>query len=145
VAKEAAEAANRVKSEFLANMSHEIRTPLNGMIATLELLKTTVLDSEQEDLANTTINSCNRLARLLSDILDLSRIEAGKLRIQAAPMSLRGVFAQTRDLFAPIASKKGTRPGFSHRSSHPGHSPGRRGAFATGAHQSGRQRHQIHR
>jgi PAS domain S-box-containing protein len=107
VAKEAAEAANRVKSEFLANMSHEIRTPLNGMIATLELLKTTVLDSDQEDLASTAINSCNRLARLLSDILDLSRIEAGKLRIQAAPMSLRGVFDQTRDLFAPIARKKG--------------------------------------
>jgi PAS domain S-box-containing protein len=107
VAKEAAEAANRVKSEFLANMSHEIRTPLNGMIATLELLKTTVLDFEQEDLASTAINSCNRLARLLSDILDLSRIEAGKLRIQAAPLSLRGVFDQTWDLFAPIARKKG--------------------------------------
>ena len=107
VAKEAAEAANRVKSEFLANMSHEIRTPLNGMIATLELLKTTALDADQAGLADTAINSCNRLVRLLSDILDLSRIEAGKLRIQPAPLSLKDMFAQTRGLFAPIAREKG--------------------------------------
>jgi PAS domain S-box-containing protein len=105
--RDAAEAANRAKSEFLANMSHEIRTPLNGMIATLELLKTTNQDLEQMGLTETAISSCNRLARLLSDILDLSRIEAGKLCIQVAPMSLRDVLGQTNELFKPIAREKG--------------------------------------
>ncbi|WP_084435578.1 ATP-binding protein [Desulfomicrobium escambiense] len=107
LAKDAAETANRVKSEFLANMSHEIRTPLNGMMATLELLKTTSLSPEQEGLTDTVVSSCNRLTRLLSDILDLSRIEAGKLRIQQAPMSIGDVLAQTGDLFLPIAKEKG--------------------------------------
>ena len=106
-ARDAAETANRAKSEFLANMSHEIRTPLNGMIATLELLKTTMLNSDQLGLTETTISSCNRLTRLLSDILDLSRIEAGKLLIQSAPMSLKDVFVQTNELFTPIAREEG--------------------------------------
>ncbi|KAF5045484.1 Sensor histidine kinase RcsC [anaerobic digester metagenome] len=105
-AKEVAEAGSRVKSEFLANMSHEIRTPLNGMVATLELLKTTTLNPDQDQLAGTAITSCHRLAQLLSDILDISRIEAGKLRIQPCSMSVKNVFFQTRDLFSPVAKEK---------------------------------------
>ena len=106
-AKKAAEAANRAKSEFLANMSHEIRTPLNGIIATMELLKTTSQNSEQSEYTETAIASCSRLARLLTDLLDLSRIEAGKLDLHVAPFHLRDVVNQAAGLFAPVARGKG--------------------------------------
>ena len=106
-AKEAAESANHAKSEFLANMSHEIRTPLNGVMGMLQLMQTTRLDSEQKDYSATAIKSCSRLVRLLTDILDLSRIEAGKLSLHPAVMSLAEVFCQTRDLFCPTAKENG--------------------------------------
>jgi PAS domain S-box-containing protein len=102
-----AESANQAKSEFLANMSHEIRTPINGVMGMLQLLQAGTLDAEQSSYTSTAIQSCKRLVRLLSDILDLSRIEAGKLSIQLAPMSVSDVFCQTRDLFLPIAQKAG--------------------------------------
>ena len=106
-ARDLAEAANSAKSEFLANMSHELRTPLNGIMGMLQLLQLTDLTEVQEDYTDTAIQSCNRLVRLLTDILDLSRIEAGKLAIQNAPMDLSEVLRQTGDLFAPIAREKG--------------------------------------
>jgi len=102
-----AESANQAKSEFLANMSHEIRTPVNGVMGMLQLLQASTLDAEQTSYTATAIQSCKRLVRLLSDILDLSRIEAQKLSIQLAPMSVSDVFCQTRDLFLPIAQKAG--------------------------------------
>ena len=106
-ARDLAEAANCAKSEFLANMSHELRTPLNGIMGMLQLLQLTDMTAVQEDYADTAIQSCNRLVRLLTDILDLSRIEAGKLNIQSAPMDLSDVLRQTSDLFFPIAREKG--------------------------------------
>ena len=102
-AKEAAEAANRAKSEFLANMSHEIRTPLNGIMGMLQLLKNTAHDPEQRKFCAMAMQSTNRLTRLLSDILDLSRIEAGKMDIRQEPFNLRQALQQTMDLFMPIA------------------------------------------
>ena len=107
-AKSGADAANRAKSEFLANMSHEIRTPVNGIMGMLQVLQSTPLDDEQSACAGTAMRSCTRLVRLLSDILDLSRIEAGKLSVQHVPMEFRDVLCQVRDLFAPIAGESGT-------------------------------------
>jgi PAS domain S-box-containing protein len=106
-AKEAAEAASRAKSEFLANMSHEIRTPLNGIMGMLQLLENTAHDQEQRQFCTMAMQSTNRLTRLLSDILDLSRIEAGKMDIRREPFNFRQALQQTMDLFMPIAVQSG--------------------------------------
>jgi len=104
--KGAAEAANLAKSEFLANMSHEIRTPLNGSLGMLQLLQTTTLDEEQQDYLTSAITSARRLTQLLSDVLDLSRVEAGRLALRAAPFALNGVAASIRDIFLLPAREK---------------------------------------
>jgi PAS domain S-box-containing protein len=102
-----AEAANKAKSEFLANMSHEIRTPLNGVLGMLGILQTTSLDEEQQELLLHANNASKRLTRLLSDILDLSVIESGKLMVRAAPFDLFEVCASIQDIFAQEATQKG--------------------------------------
>lgn len=107
VAKNGAEAANRAKSEFLANMSHEIRTPMNGILGMLQLLEGSVLSEEQREYAQLAIHSSKRLTRLLSDILDLSRVEAGKMTIQSNPMDLPDLLAQIIDLYQPLANQSG--------------------------------------
>lgn len=88
-AKEAAEAANSAKSAFLANMSHEIRTPMNGVIGMAHLLRTTPLTSEQQHYLENIETSANSLTGLISDILDLSKIESGKLELETSDFSLR--------------------------------------------------------
>ena len=106
-AKDEAESANRVKSEFLANMSHEIRTPLNGVMGLLQLLKTTSLNSEQDEYIDMAMRSSYRLTRLLSDILDISSIEQGKLVIRPGVMDLRALETSVRELFGVTAREKG--------------------------------------
>jgi PAS domain S-box-containing protein len=90
-AKESAESANRAKSEFLANMSHELRTPMNGVIGMAHLLGTTGLSPEQERYLGCIESSANSLITLIGDILDLSRIEAGKMELEQVHFSLRSM------------------------------------------------------
>jgi PAS domain S-box-containing protein len=87
-AKEAAESASLAKSQFLANMSHEIRTPLNGVLGTMQLLHGTPLNDMQKELLETGLNSGRSLLQILGDILDLSRIESGKMEIREEAFSL---------------------------------------------------------
>ena len=88
-AKDSAEAANRAKSEFLANMSHEIRTPMNGVVGMASLLLGTNLDEKQADMARIIVSSGDSLLTIINDVLDFSRLEAGKLRFVHEPFDLR--------------------------------------------------------
>lgn len=106
-ARDAAEAANRAKSEFLANMSHEIRTPLNGVIGISEALAATDLDLRQRELLDLVQSSSATLKQLLSDILDLARVESGRLEMASEPFDLGRAVADAGRLYADAAAAKG--------------------------------------
>lgn len=106
-ARDAALQSDRLKSEFVANVSHELRTPMNGILGLTEALLETDLNDEQRDHAATVRDCGETLLILLNDILDLSKVEAGKLEIQPVSFDLRRLVQQTADLFGDRARRKG--------------------------------------
>ena len=104
---ERAEEANRAKNRFLANMSHEMRTPLNGIIGMLDLLQGTPLSTEQEELTKTIDDSAHTLLFLMQDVLDLSKIEAGKVTVEVSDFDLYAVMKHTVAIVEPQARFKG--------------------------------------
>jgi len=106
IAKEKADVANRAKSEFLANMSHEIRTPMNAVIGFSELLSTLVTEHKQKSYINSIQTAGKALLTLINDILDLSKIEAGRLEMQYEAISPRLIFNELQQIFAIKIAEK---------------------------------------
>lgn len=102
-----AEAASRAKSEFLANMSHEIRTPMNAVMGYTELLEQHVQDPRQRSYLESIKSGGRSLLTLINDILDLSRVEAGKMRLEYQPMDLARLLDDVRRIFAVRAEEQG--------------------------------------
>jgi CheY-like chemotaxis protein len=104
---ESARAASIAKSEFLANMSHEIRTPLNGVLGMAQVLAQTELTDRQREMMDVILNSGRVLNALLSDILDLAKVEAGEVELETAPFNLRAGLTAAAATFEGLAHQKG--------------------------------------
>ena len=105
--KESAEAASLAKSQFLANMSHEIRTPMNGVLGMMELLLKTDLDKKQAHFAETSYRSARHLLHLLNEILDISKVEAGKLELEAVPFDPEQMIEDVIALYKDPCEQRG--------------------------------------
>jgi signal transduction histidine kinase/CheY-like chemotaxis protein len=107
-AKQKAEDANRTKSEFLANMSHEIRTPLSAILGFSELIQSPkTLPADIQRFAEIVLRSGRQLSAVINDVLDLSKVEAGRMEIEVLPLSLRVMLKNLIDLFRPASQQKG--------------------------------------
>jgi len=106
-AKELAETATQAKSQFLANMSHELRTPMTGVLGMLDLALSGNLEAEQREFIETAKTSAHALIRILNDILDLTKIEMGKLTLEEKPFAIQKCMETTYNILLPIAKSKG--------------------------------------
>ena len=104
---DSAKQANEAKSRFLANMSHELRTPLNGVIGMGELLRETKLSFEQRELVSTLHSSANSLLELIENVLDIAKIEAGKISIESKPLDLHALVNSVIFMLSPMGNSKG--------------------------------------
>ena len=105
-AKEIAESANRAKSEFLANMSHEIRTPMNAILGFTDLLRSLIMEKKPKNYLESIQSSGKNLLTLINDILDLSKIEAGKMELQCEPVNLYSIINEIKHIFSLKISGK---------------------------------------
>ena len=140
-----AEAANRAKTAFLANISHEVRTPLNGIVGMASLLERTALSPRQQQCVDTLRTSGNTLLNLINDLLDLSKIEAGKLDLEAQPFDPREAVHEVVRLVAPQAAEKALELVCRIDETVPIAPGGRCGASAADCAEPALERHQVHR
>jgi len=112
VAMSEAKAASLAKNEFLANMSHEIRTPLNGLLGMLQILQLSELDEEQRDYLDTAVDSGRNLLQILNDILDLSKVESGKLELEGHPFELGELLESVVSVFRFQVESRGMEIGW---------------------------------
>ena len=109
IAKQKADASNKAKTQFLANMSHEIRTPMNGVLGMAELLEHSHLSPKQLGYTRSILSSGKVLLAVINDILDTSKIEAGKMVLSRSPFNLQGVVEEVVSTFTPTAQTRGIR------------------------------------
>ena len=144
-AKDAAEAANRAKSQFFANISHDLRTPMNAILGMTELALGEANDPSIRDYLQTAKESANVLLELLNEVLDLSRMEAGKFQLESAPFNLRATLGQTLKILEMRAHEKGLQLACAVADDVPGRPGGRSHAPPPGVDEPGGQRRQVYR